>query len=351
MRNRYLDLLRAIATVRVVVYHLTGWTALTLVFPAMSVMFALAGSLMAASVDRSGAWAVERRLRRLLPSLWVLTLLIAVPAMLLSGTPFDVHLLLWGFPLVDPEATGWWMAALSHAWYLRDFLWFVLLSPLVLPVFRRFPLVTVLVPYAVLVVLELTGAHVVNIVHDLALYGGAWLLGFAHHDGMLARLPRKRLLGLAAALAVPGIAWIMTHPGPRGYDLNDIPIGNALWSSAFVLVALGFSPMVRERRVLTVLNSRALSIYLWHIPILVAVTQFGERHDLPITGPVGLGWRGAAVVLLLGVALALAGWVEDVAAGRRPALLPGRRLPVPVSPAPMSPELHGADAQVAAARA
>lgn len=98
MRNRYLDLLRAIATVRVVVYHLTGWTALTIVFPAMSVMFALAGSLMAASLDRSGAWAVERRLRRLLPSLWVLALLIAVPAMLLAGTPFDVHLLLWGFP-------------------------------------------------------------------------------------------------------------------------------------------------------------------------------------------------------------------------------------------------------------
>ncbi|BCJ44972.1 membrane protein [Actinoplanes ianthinogenes] len=352
MRNRYLDLLRAIATVRVVVYHLTGWTALTIVFPAMSVMFALAGSLMAASLDRFGAWAVERRLRRLLPSLWLLTLVIAVPAMLLSGTPFDVHLLLWGFPLVDPEATGWWMAALSHAWYLRDFLWFVLLSPLALPVFRRFPLVAILVPYAALVVLELTGVKVVNVVHDLALYGGAWLLGFAHHDGYLRRIPRKRLFGLAAGLALPGIAWVATHPGPRGWDLNDIPIGNALWSAAFVLVALGCSPMVRDHRVLTVLNSRALSIYLWHIPIVVAVTQFGERHDLPLTGPVGLTWRFAVVGVLLAVALALVGWVEDVAAGRRPTLLPGRRLPVPVSPAPApAAGLDGVDGQVAAARA
>ncbi|GIF07467.1 acyltransferase family protein [Actinoplanes siamensis] len=349
MRNRYLDLLRAIATVRVVIYHLTGWAALTIVFPAMSVMFALAGSLMAASLDRFGVWAVERRLRRLLPSLWVLALLIAVPAMLIAGTPFDVHLLLWGFPLVDPEATGWWMESLSHAWYLRDFLWFVLLSPLALPVFRRIPLVAVLVPYAVLLVLELTGAKVVNVAHDLALYGGAWLLGFAHHDGHLRRVPRKVMIAIAAALAVAGMLWVVTHPGPRGYDLNDIPIGNALWSAAFVLVALSCSPMVREHRVLTVLNSRALSIYLWHIPILVAVTQFGERHHLPITGPVGLGWRFAAVVVLLGVALALAGWVEDVAAGRRPALLPGRRLPVPVSPAPA--RLPDADGQVAASRA
>ncbi|WIM97749.1 acyltransferase [Actinoplanes oblitus] len=350
MRNRYLDLLRAIATVRVVVYHLTGWTALTIVFPAMSVMFALAGSLMAASLDRFGTWAVERRLRRLLPSLWLLTLVIAVPAMLLGGTPFDVHLLLWGFPLVDPEATGWWMAALSHAWYLRDFLWFVLLSPLALPLFRRAPLVAVLIPYAGLVVLELTGVRVVTVVRDLALYGGAWLLGFAHHDGHLRRIPRKRLAGLAAGLALPGIAWVVTHPGPRGYDLNDIPIGNALWSAAFVLVALGCSPMVREHRVLTVLNSRALSIYLWHIPIVVAVTQFGERHELPLTGPVGLTWRLIVVCALLAVALALVGWVEDVAAGRRPALLPGRRLPVPVSPAPAA-GLPDADGQVAAARA
>jgi peptidoglycan/LPS O-acetylase OafA/YrhL len=68
MRNGYLDLLRAAAIVRVVVYHATGWAALTVVFPAMSVMFALAGSLMAASLDRWGPWAVERRMRRLLPS-------------------------------------------------------------------------------------------------------------------------------------------------------------------------------------------------------------------------------------------------------------------------------------------
>ncbi|WP_436522669.1 acyltransferase family protein [Actinoplanes sp. HUAS TT8] len=348
MRNRYLDLLRAIATVRVVVYHLTGWSALTVVFPAMSVMFALAGSLMAASLDRSGVWAVERRLRRLLPSLWVLALLIAVPAMLIAGTPFDVHLLLWGFPLVDPEVSGRWAELLNHAWYLRDFLWFVLLSPLLLPVFRRFPLVAVLIPYVILLVFEIGGVKPVNVVHDLALYGGAWMLGFAHHDGYLKRIPRRWMFTIAAALAVPAAVWTLTHPGPRGYDLNDIPIGNALWSAAFVLVALSCSPMVGEHRVLTVLNSRALSIYLWHIPVLVLVTEFGQRHGLPIMGVYGYGWRLVVVVALLGVVLALVGWVEDVAAGRRPSLVPGRRIPVPVSPAPA---LQGVDGKVPAARA
>ena len=49
-RDRYLDLLRSIALVRVVVYHLFGWAWLTVLFPSMGVMFALAGSLMARSL-------------------------------------------------------------------------------------------------------------------------------------------------------------------------------------------------------------------------------------------------------------------------------------------------------------
>src|SRR5689334_23326716 len=152
MRNRYLDLLRAVATLRVVVYHSTGWAALTVIFPAMSVMFALAGSLMAASLDRYGPFAVERRLRRLLPALWMLSA-VAVPAMLMTGLAWDWKVLYWAFPLQDPPANGWGSMALGATWYLRDFLWFVLVSPLLLPVFRRLPRTTVLIPYAGLAVI------------------------------------------------------------------------------------------------------------------------------------------------------------------------------------------------------
>ena len=203
MRNRYLDLLRALAIVRVVVYHSTGWAALTVVFPAMSVMFALAGSLMAASLDRSGPMAVERRLRRLLPSLWAMSA-IAVPAMLLTGLAWDWKILYWAFPLQDPPANGWGSMALSATWYLRDFLWFVLLSPVALPVFRRFPRLTLATPYAALAVITLLGLTPHAIVRDVALYGGAWLLGFAHHDGLLRRLTPRRLVGTAAVLAALG---------------------------------------------------------------------------------------------------------------------------------------------------
>ncbi len=355
MRNRYLDLLRAVATVRVVVYHSTGWAALTVVFPAMSVMFALAGSMMAASLDRYGPIAVERRLHRLLPSLWVLAG-VAVPTMMLIGMVWDWKVLLWAFPIVDPPATGFWLDGLAAMWYLRDFLWFVLLSPLVLPIFRRFPLATLATPYVALAVITFAGLTPHVIVKDLALYGGAWLLGFAHHDGLLTRdglsskgeTPvRGRWLArcrwwVAGVLAVTGAAWALTHPGPRGFDLNDIPLANALWSAAFILVALAVSPRIAPRRSLTVLNARALTIYLWHVPLIIAVVRFAEAVGLPVHGWVGISWRLAVVAVLLSVVVLLVGWVEEIAAGRRPALVPGgvRRV-APVSPAPAGAEdLH-----------
>jgi peptidoglycan/LPS O-acetylase OafA/YrhL len=323
MRNRYLDLLRAIATVRVVVYHLTGWSALTIVFPAMSVMFALAGSMMAASLDRYGPFAVERRLRRLLPSLWLVAV-IAIPSMIVAGHAWDWNFLLWGFPLEDPPATGYWMEALSATWYLRDFLWLVLLSPIALPVFRRFPIPTLLLPYAGLIVITLAGLHPHPVLHDLALYGGPWLLGFAHHDRMLRG---RAQLWVAFALAVTAAFWVAAHPGPRFYDLNDIPLGNALWSAAFVLVVLRFSVHIRPRRLLTVLNARALTIYLWHVPILVAVDRLALARGWPILTTAGIGWRIPVVFALVAGAVLVVGWVEDLAAGRRAALIPGGRLP------------------------
>ncbi|MBL7256150.1 acyltransferase family protein [Paractinoplanes lichenicola] len=349
MRNRYLDLLRAVATVRVVVYHSTGWAALTIVFPAMSVMFALAGSMMAASLDRYGPFAVERRLHRLLPALWVLAA-VAVPTMLAVGMAWDWQVLLWAFPIVDPPAEGFWLQGLAAMWYLRDFLWFVLLSPLLLPLFRRFPLTTLAFPYGALAVITFAGLTPPVIVRDLALYGAAWLLGFAHHDGLLARRrpaqPAAAATGRGAALAryrwwiagvfaATGAAWALTHPGPRGLDLNDIPLANALWSAAFILVVLGVSPQVAPRRILTVLNARALTIYLWHVPLIIAVVRLAEATGLPVQGWVGISWRLAVVAALLGLVVLAVGWVEDISAGRRPTLIPGRtRRVAPVSPAP-----------------
>jgi peptidoglycan/LPS O-acetylase OafA/YrhL len=336
VRNRYIDLLRALAIARVVVYHTTGWAVLTIAFPAMGVMFALAGSLMAASLDTHGVRAVGRRIRRLLPPLWM-TAALFVPAMLVSGLKLDHRLLLWLLPLNDPPANGWGSLALSVIWYLRDYLWFVLVSPLALVLFRRFPVPMVLAPLALLGAIQL-GLPANTVVADFGLYFGCWLLGFAHHDGMLARMPRPLLLGLAAACALPGAAWFLTHPGPRGFDLNDIRLGDGLWTTGFVLVILGLAPpaaswvdrLAGVRRVVTVLNGRAVTIYLWHMPIVVGVTAVLIRYGLWHEDATGLALRLAIVVALVVLVVTMFGWVEDVAARRKPVLVPGgRRIPAP----------------------
>ncbi|MEV4493543.1 acyltransferase [Micromonospora coxensis] len=341
MRNRYLDLLRALAIARVVVYHVTGLAALTLIFPAMSIMFALAGSLMAASLDRSGVRAVPRRLRRLLPSLWVVAA-VFVPAMLLTGLAFGPRVLLWLFPVADPPANHWGALALSPIWYLRDYLWFVLASPLALWLFRRAPLPTLLAPYALLAAIEFGMLPTASVaLRHIGLYFGAWLLGFAHHDGLLRRLANRVLVPTALAVGAAGGAWILTHPGPRGYDLNDIPLGNALWSAAFILLVIGRAPAAAAwvdrspalGRLVTVLNRRALTVYLWHMSFVVALTPMVGLVGWSDRDPVGLAVRVVLVFLLVGVVTLLVGWVEDVAARRRPELIPTGPAVTPTRPA------------------
>jgi peptidoglycan/LPS O-acetylase OafA/YrhL len=151
-RDRYLDLLRALALLRVVVYHLFGWAWLTVLFPSMGVMFALAGSLTARSLDRRSAPGVLRdRLRRLLPPLWAFAAVL-LPLLLLAGwTPLHgpgsggitglAGLLTYLVPLGAPPypehlgsaagllGTTWADDAAGPLWYLRAYLWFVLASP------------------------------------------------------------------------------------------------------------------------------------------------------------------------------------------------------------------------------
>ena len=178
MRNRYVDLLRAVAIVRVVTYHTLGFAWLTVAFPAMGLMFALGGSLMAASLDRGdglGLKAIGRRIRRIVVPFWVLGAFALVLMSFMGGLEHTWRLVLWFLPLDDPptsEKGGVWF---SQIWYVRSYLWFIILSPVMLWLFRKAPIPAVLVPFGVLVVLWETGhgtggtrAHYQRVDDDLA---------------------------------------------------------------------------------------------------------------------------------------------------------------------------------------
>ncbi|MGW0860641.1 hypothetical protein ACWD3D_36745, partial [Streptomyces sp. NPDC002690] len=80
-------------------------------------------------------------------------------------------------------------------------------------------------------------------------------------------------------------------------------------------------------RVVRVFNSRAVSIYLWHeIALMLSVVVIDLMWQVPLLEerlPLGSTWFQFVVVWpLIAAAVAVFGWVEDVAAGRPPRLLP-----------------------------
>ncbi|MBW8738970.1 MAG: acyltransferase [Streptomyces turgidiscabies] len=364
-RDRYLDLLRTIALVRVVVYHLFGWAWLTVVFPSMGVMFALAGSLMARSLKRPALGVIRDRIRRLLPPLWAFSA-VALTLMFLGGwnpTKDADHGGTWGLvellnyivPLGAPPypwslgsksgllENTWAVQAAGPLWYLRAYLWFVIASPLLLWAFRRVPWATLLAPLALTAVLS-TGLVTIpgetgNAVTDFAVFGGCWVLGFAHHEGLLRKIPRYVSVSCAAPLMAFGIWWASGHKGPDGWDLNDIPLAQATWSFGFVVILLQYSPswqelpgrLARWDRLVTLSNNRAVTIYLWHNLLIMATVPLIDRvYDLPFMSD-GLVsaldstynlWMFVLVWPLIGLTILLLGWIEDAAAKRGPRVWP-----------------------------
>jgi peptidoglycan/LPS O-acetylase OafA/YrhL len=80
-RNAQLDLLRLVALVGVIVYQRFGWMWTPIVIPFAALSFAVAGTLMTTSLDRSSGspWLVlTRRARRVVLPVWGLAV-VAVP--------------------------------------------------------------------------------------------------------------------------------------------------------------------------------------------------------------------------------------------------------------------------------
>ncbi|MDN3269276.1 acyltransferase [Streptomyces sp. MA15] len=365
-RDRYLDLLRSIALVRVVVFHLFGWAWLTVLFPSMGVMFALAGSLMARSLKRP-AWSVIRgRLRRLLPPLWIFGAIVLTLLFVSGWNPGKdpgqggglwglVKLFNYLVPIgappypfeaadLGPLGATWATDAVGPLWYLRAYLWFVLASPLLLWAFRRAPWPTLLAPLGLTAVVG-TGLVTIpgetgNAVTDFAVYGSCWVLGFAHQDGMLKRVPRYITVSCASLVMAFGLWWASGHLGDSGWNLNDIPLAQATWSFGFVVILLQYSPSWRELpgrlagwdRMVTLSNNRAVTIYLWH-NLLIALTfplvdllyklpfMQNERGVEALNSTYEL-WTFTFIWPLIGLMVLATGWVEDLAAKRRPRLWP-----------------------------
>ncbi|MCX5397347.1 acyltransferase [Streptomyces sp. NBC_00102] len=376
VRDRYLDVLRSVALVRVVVYHLFGWAWLTVLFPSMGVMFTLAGSLMARSLARP-AWSVIRsRVRRLLPPMWLFSV-VALPMMFWLGwKPVKEEGLWWFVRLASyvlpvgsppyPEVSGsdggwletsWADQAAGPLWYIRAYLWFVIASPLLLKAFRKMPWATMLAPIGLTAVfgtglVTIPGATGEGVV-DFTVFASCWILGFAHHDGVLKRVPRYLAVSSAAIIMGFGLWWASGHLTEEGWNLDEIPLAQATWSFGFCMILLQYAPsweklpgrLAPYDGLVTLANNRAVTIYIWHnlllmatVPLIDQMWKIGWVDEHLGAYSDGL-YTGLSLILiwpLIGLAILAFGWVEDVAAKRRPRLWPSgkpaRPTPVPASP-------------------
>ncbi|WP_328845806.1 acyltransferase family protein [Streptomyces sp. NBC_00258] len=342
VRDRYFDTLRAVALVRVVTYHTFGWAWAGMVFPSMGIMFALAGTLMAMSLERPALKVIRSRIRRLLPPFWFWGFFVVV-AMLIHDWMPGWQIVYWIVPLGDPPGNAWGEQAWEILWYLRTYLWFVLLSPLLLRVFRLAPVTVLVLSLAPILVVHFLWEPPDNrfgsALTDLATFLFCWILGFAHRDGVLQRLKPFAVVVLSLAAIGYGGWYAFTHQAETGsYDLDDIPLAQAFWSAGFVTLLMyakahfriDFAGPARFRRldrIVTIFNARAVTLYLWHeIALILAVPLIDRFWDVPAFETYlplesqwfmfGIGW------LLIAVFILLCGWVEDVAAKKKPRLLP-----------------------------
>ncbi len=347
-RNRYVDFLRSISIMVVIIGHWLIATAyvvngemdaghllagrpelhwLTWLFQVMPIFFIVGGYSNAVSLESSkrkgvgyAGW-LSARLNRLVAPFLVLLIAWAVIAIAMTALG------------ARAEVTQYVsQAALIPTWFLAIYIVVVILAPLAYEIWKKFGFPSFLIFVA--------GAAITDFAFfalDMQWLGWTnylwvWLavhhLGFAWRDDRLGRVV-KRLLFSAAGFAA---LWLLVFEGPYPLAMVGSPdpgLSNTL-PPKMTLIALGVfqfglllaleQPMRRALNGLrlwtatVLINSMIMTVYLWHITVMVIFAAL-----LYMAGGLGLGiepgtnewwwsrpvWILILFVLLLPVALLL----------------------------------------------
>lgn len=318
-RDRFLDAIKAVAVVRVVLWHTWSWWWLSWI-PAMPTMFFASGALLEDSLARRGWWAtVRQRVRRLIVPFWVYSATSTIVMVALGWRPAVDELVGWVVPLVDPvgdpQLPGLWIPL----WYIRAYLWFVLGAWVLSRIVRRFGAPVVAAAVAATFALwwwTRSGTDVPAEVGDAIAYSAFVMAGMRYRaEGAPSRL-NALVLGVGGAAAA---LWLWSRTGPADGIVNSSYPLTVLVGMAGLGLALSFRDRLANlpggaQRAVDLVGRRALTIYLWQGPGLVAAQRIVE----PRVGPWPLKAVAslAVVVAVIVAAVVVVGPVEDLAAGR-----------------------------------
>ncbi|MFD7406366.1 acyltransferase family protein [Streptomyces sp. NPDC059866] len=357
-RDRYIDLLRAVAITVVVLGHwlvvavtygeadgLSGFSALvavpwshplTWLFQVMPLFFLVGGYANGASLlthRRSGGdvagWLITRSARLLGPTTVFLVTLTAsaLLARLLGTDP----------PLVG---TAVWLASIP-LWFLTAYVAVVVLTPVLYPLHQR---VGMIVPVVLVTAVAAADAarFLLGLPYAAANYLLVWLavyqVGFVWRDGRLT--DRRRPAQVVTAGGLLALV-LLTAVGPYPVSMVAVP-GEPVQNTApptLALLALaatqiGLALLLRRRAdrwlgrrrpwfMVVAVNSVVLTVFLWHMAALVLAAVALYPPGLMAQPPVGSAdwflWRLpwlACLLLMLTVLVAVFGRAER--RGRRP---------------------------------
>jgi peptidoglycan/LPS O-acetylase OafA/YrhL len=350
-RDLVVDLARSACIVLVVVAHLLmigvgigadgeiatsrpleaqAWfDAATWVGQVMPLFFALGGFTAYTawqSLQRKGGDAtdfVRGRVLRLARPALPLFLVFAVALGVATGIGVDPTLL-------DIVATG----VGSPLWFLSAFLLTQVFAPLMVRLHTTAPRATLAVLFALAALVDAVRLTTGVVELGLANLFFVWLfvqqLGFWYADGWFRARRPWQLLALAAAAyvmigAIVLAGWASTD---MLQNLNPPTVPLALLGIAqLALLALLHRPLAAfmqrraAQRVVFLIGARAMTIYLWHLPVIVLVAGVGLLLPFAVPEPASpLWWATRPIVFVVVLALV---YVVSIPLSRFEAAPPG----------------------------
>lgn len=324
-RDQLLEVIRGIAIIRVVLWHTWSWWWLSWI-PAMPVMFFTTGALLEQSLAKYG-WrtTITNRVRRLFIPYWVYALT-AVVTMLVSGwRPDLIDIAAWVVPLWDPTGPDSFVGLWIPLWYVRAYLWFLLLSAVIRWVHQRLGIWSVFVAALAVPAMwfgERNGYHLAYPIVDFVTYLPFVFAGM--HYWQSPRETSRRNIVIASLggllLTASAVAWWLYY-GPPSKVVNASSVLMLLVGMAGVCLALAARPAVQQlrgplQRLLHRINQRALTIFLWQGWGLVAADRlvYSQVDNEVIAAILAI----VVVVAVCVFAVRTVGVVEDFAARRKP---------------------------------
>lgn len=369
-RNRYVDFLRAVSITFVIIGHwlittahydagtrtlnpmlaldIIPWTSwLTWVFQVMPIFFIVGGYSNAVSLESAArhnthyAQWLTGRLHRLLTPLLLLVVVWA-------GLSFLLHV----FGAAPDTVRFLSRTALVPTWFLAIYTMIVLLAPLTYSVWRRWGYASLVAYIALAVLVDVAFFHLGWTALGWSNYFWVWLamhhLGFAWRDGRLGG--PGALLAMSAAALLTLVALILLGPYPIAMAGSPGDAVSNTLPPKVTLIALGLFQFgllmalekpaqkllagVNAWTVTVIVNTMIMTIYLWHMTVLLLVMGVAYlANGFGLTMEPGGGewwiarpaWLLVMAVLLIPVALALSP-LERIARPAHAATPPAWRL-------------------------